>query len=142
MNCHFNCSRHCLDGEVCNKIDGSCRSCADGYEGIQCKTECKAGEYGKACHESCGACLNSTVCNHITGICELGCEPGWQNTAQCKTACNNGTYGHKCQLKCSDNCLREVCDKTDESCISCVDGHQTELILLIISVCFAIYMLY
>lgn len=38
--------------------------------------------------------------------------------------------------------MREVCDKTDGSCISCVDGHQTDLILLIISACYAIYMMY
>lgn len=47
--------------------------------------ECKAGKHGKACSESCGACLHSTVCNHITGNCELGCKPGWQNTETCKT---------------------------------------------------------
>lgn len=46
---------------------------------------CEAGKYGKACSKSCGACLNSIDCDHITGSCELGCEPGWQKTAQCKT---------------------------------------------------------
>lgn len=50
----------------------------------------KAGKYGKACHENCGACVNSTVCNHITGLCELGCEPGWQKTETCKT----GKWSH------------------------------------------------
>lgn len=38
MNCRFDCSSHCLDSEVCNKTDGSCRSCADGYTGIKCDT--------------------------------------------------------------------------------------------------------
>lgn len=47
--------------------------------------DCDARKYGKACSESCGACLHSTICNHITGDCGLGCEPGWQKTAQCKT---------------------------------------------------------
>lgn len=54
------------------------------------------------------------------------------------SACNNGTYGHNCQFKCSGKCLREVCDKTDGNCTSCV----TDLILLIISACYAIYMMY
>lgn len=36
MNCWFNCSRYCLVGEVCNKIDGSCWFCVDGYMGIKC----------------------------------------------------------------------------------------------------------
>lgn len=47
--------------------------------------DCDAKQYGKACSESCGACLHSTICNHITGDCGLGCEPGWQKTATCKT---------------------------------------------------------
>lgn len=48
--------------------------------------ECEAGKYGKACSKGCGACVNSNVCNHITGDCGLGCQPGWQKTAQCKQA--------------------------------------------------------
>lgn len=36
VNCLFNCSGHCLNGEVCNKTDGSCRSCAVGYQGMKC----------------------------------------------------------------------------------------------------------
>lgn len=39
--------------------------------------------YGKGCSKRCGACNNSTDCNHITGSCELGCAPGWQNTPLC-----------------------------------------------------------
>lgn len=50
--------------------------------------ECEAGKYGKACSKGCGACVNSNVCNHITGDCGLGCQPGWQKTAQCKTGNN------------------------------------------------------
>lgn len=36
MNCWFDCSRYCLNDEVCNKIDGSCWFCVDGYMGIKC----------------------------------------------------------------------------------------------------------
>lgn len=46
---------------------------------------CETGKYGKGCSQNCGACLNSTVCNHITGYCGLGCEPGWQKTDTCTT---------------------------------------------------------
>lgn len=46
---------------------------------------CGTGKYGKGCSQNCGACLKSTVCNHITGSCELGCEPGWQKTETCTT---------------------------------------------------------
>ncbi|XP_065938256.1 receptor-type tyrosine-protein phosphatase alpha-like isoform X2 [Magallana gigas] len=125
MNCRFNCSRHCLVGEVCNKTDGSCRSCADGYTGIKCDTECKAGKYGNSCSESCGACLHSTGCNHITGDCKLGCEPGWQKTAKCKTACINGTFGLSCKHNCSGNCLNEKpCNSIDGTCSFCSQGWE------------------
>lgn len=36
VNCLFNCSGHCLNGEVCNKTDGRCRSCAVGYKEMRC----------------------------------------------------------------------------------------------------------
>lgn len=40
--------------------------------------ECEAGKYSKFCSEGCGAYVDPTVCNHITGICELVCKPGWK----------------------------------------------------------------
>uniref|UniRef100_A0A8W8NPK4 protein-tyrosine-phosphatase n=1 Tax=Magallana gigas TaxID=29159 RepID=A0A8W8NPK4_MAGGI len=132
MNCRFNCSRHCLNDKVCNKIDGSCQYCADGYKGIKCNTTCETGKYGKGCSQNCGACLNSTVCNHITGTCGLGCEPGWQKTDACTTvsllfiACLNGTFGLNCQFNCSGNCLdEEPCNSTDGTCTSCSPGWDT-----------------
>lgn len=44
---------------------------------------CEAGMYGNDCSQKCGACINSTACNHISGSCDLGCAPGWQNTPLC-----------------------------------------------------------
>lgn len=38
VNCRFDCSRHCLNDKMCNKEDGSCQFCADGYKGIKCNT--------------------------------------------------------------------------------------------------------
>lgn len=45
--------------------------------------ECKAGFYGKNCNTTCGKCLNSTTCHHITGSCDKGCDPGYEGLA-CK----------------------------------------------------------
>lgn len=39
---------------------------------------CTTGFYGEKCSSICGYCLNNSVCDHVTGVCEQGCEPGYQ----------------------------------------------------------------
>lgn len=56
---------------------------------------CETGKYGKGCSQNCGACLKSTVCNHITGTCGLGCEPGWQKTDTCTTGSSYNRFFKK-----------------------------------------------
>lgn len=58
--------------------------------------ECSAGYYGENCSVSCGHCLNKTACDHITGICIQGCEPGYQavNCTQGKTIIITGSANH------------------------------------------------
>lgn len=41
-------------------------------------SECIAGSYGENCNNSCGHCLNETACDHVTGICDVECDPGYQ----------------------------------------------------------------
>lgn len=41
-------------------------------------SECSDGYYGEECSSSCGRCLNDSACQHITGVCDQGCEPGYQ----------------------------------------------------------------
>lgn len=40
--------------------------------------ECSTGFYGEQCGSKCDHCLNDTACDHITGYCLKGCEPGYQ----------------------------------------------------------------
>lgn len=47
---------------------------------------CTAGYYGEHCISICGHCLNNSACDHITGVCEQGCEPGYQGEI-----CTEGT---------------------------------------------------
>ena len=35
-DCQFNCSGNCLKEEVCDKENGACESCAEGYHGGKC----------------------------------------------------------------------------------------------------------
>lgn len=46
--------------------------------------ECSAGSYGVNCASTCGQCLNEKVCNHETGSCDQGCQPGYKGPT-CKT---------------------------------------------------------
>lgn len=39
---------------------------------------CKKGWYGVNCSQQCmGHCRDNTVCNHVTGHCDKGCDAGW-----------------------------------------------------------------
>lgn len=41
-------------------------------------TECKEGLYGNKCiHQCVGHCKNASTCNHVTGLCDGGCDAGW-----------------------------------------------------------------
>lgn len=40
-------------------------------------SECIAGFYGENCNNSCGHCLNETACHHVTGMCDVECDPGY-----------------------------------------------------------------
>ncbi|XP_065938298.1 uncharacterized protein [Magallana gigas] len=36
QNCQYTCSGNCVNGEACEKTNGSCRSCVDGFQGSKC----------------------------------------------------------------------------------------------------------
>ena len=35
-DCQLNCSGNCLNKEICDKQNGACESCAEGYQGGKC----------------------------------------------------------------------------------------------------------
>lgn len=43
-------------------------------------TECKAGEFGQNCTESCGNCVQNEACHHVNGSCLNGCDAGYEGT--------------------------------------------------------------
>lgn len=48
--------------------------------------ECPNGQYGLGCKKRCtGYCKHNTSCNHVTGLCDLGCADGYIGTL-----CNKG----------------------------------------------------
>lgn len=38
--------------------------------------ECMGNTYGMECSQTCGKCHRGEQCNHVTGICPNGCDPG------------------------------------------------------------------
>ena len=46
-------------------------------------TECDDGTYGLNCAQKCGVCRNFVPCNKTDGICQGGCEDGF-NGDQCQ----------------------------------------------------------
>lgn len=53
------------------------------------KSECSLGHFGVNCRERCsGHCLNDKPCDHVSGICAIGCQDGFI-----------GKYCNKCKKK-------------------------------------------
>ena len=50
-------------------------------------SECAAGSYGEDCATECGQCVNSTVCDRVTGECDGPCEVGYM-----LSTCSKGLY--------------------------------------------------
>ena len=42
-----------------------------------CITECPHGQYGEACENVCGQCIDPSECHHVHGTCLNGCRPGF-----------------------------------------------------------------
>uniref|UniRef100_A0A8W8NSI4 protein-tyrosine-phosphatase n=1 Tax=Magallana gigas TaxID=29159 RepID=A0A8W8NSI4_MAGGI len=76
-NCSFNCSGNCFDGKACDKVNGNCRSCAVGYQGLKCEKTCDATWFGAGCKFQCGHCIGEDNCHHVNGSCLLGCQKGF-----------------------------------------------------------------
>lgn len=52
-------------------------------------TECIDGWYGENCSLPCeGNCKGSNICNHTTGLCDVGCVSGWTGPM-----CSKGNVG-------------------------------------------------
>ena len=43
-------------------------------------SECNNGSYGLSCNQTCGYCMQSSECHHITGECSDYCQAGYQGT--------------------------------------------------------------
>lgn len=104
-NCSMHCG-HCVRSEQCHHINGTCMNgCDSGYQGSICMegsfwfavgsnfkisisicnylyiyflfySGCKDNYFGPNYNEMCNSTCKS--CNKVTGICDIGCHPGWK----------------------------------------------------------------
>lgn len=76
-NCNTPCPPNCNDN-TCHIQSGTCFTCKPGWSGENCYTKCREGWYGLNCSEQCTKnCRDVVTCNHVTGLCDGGCDAGW-----------------------------------------------------------------
>ncbi|KAK3757714.1 hypothetical protein RRG08_004560 [Elysia crispata] len=135
--CNKTCSEHC-GGYLnsCHHVNGSCNQGCDpgykgylctqacdketyGYTGAKCDQKCPQGYYGKKCTQICSDHCSGDVplCHHVTGTCDLGCDPGYRGNL-CTNECNKGLYGEDCNKTCSEHCGGDLnsCHHVNGSC--------------------------
>lgn len=58
--------------------------------------ECREGWYSVDCSQQCaGHCRDGATCNHVTGLCDGGCDVGWTGYF-----CENGKLVFGCLFVC------------------------------------------
>ncbi|XP_030852446.1 tyrosine-protein kinase receptor Tie-2-like [Strongylocentrotus purpuratus] len=90
-SCEYRCNTSIDDSTACRGIqmclpDPYGCSCAPGFKGLNCTTECDQGEFGASCTETCH-CV-SGECDIFTGVCTGS-----------STECRHGWAGSSCQGK-------------------------------------------
>nr|XP_022304916.1 protein draper-like isoform X2 [Crassostrea virginica] len=77
---------------------------------------CDVYTYGVDC-KRCGNCSGGVQCDHVTGTCPNGCDPGMYGD-ECDRECSNNTYGVECKELCGNCSNGEPCHHVDGSCPS------------------------
>ncbi|XP_071800003.1 uncharacterized protein [Asterias amurensis] len=97
-------------------------SCAAGYQGLECKTDCDDGTYGANCAQICH-CADGVSCNGTTGRCDGDCAAGYKGD-NCQVQCTSGEFGENCAHTC--HCADAVsCDGTTGQCDGdCAAGYK------------------
>ncbi|XP_078330769.1 uncharacterized protein LOC144624721 [Crassostrea virginica] len=127
-NCNESCPTNCKYN-TCDIENGTCVSCEAGWRGRTCNTKCSDGLYGVNCTQQCsGHCRDNTVCDHVTGRCDMGCATGWSGSL-CNKICEDWTFGNDCINNCSGNCLDDSpCNKQTGYCEGgCKPGYTNAL---------------
>nr|XP_022310759.1 cell death abnormality protein 1-like [Crassostrea virginica] len=84
---------------------------------LLCEVEvygCDVNTYGVDC-KRCGNCSGGAQCDHVTGTCPNGCDPGMYGD-ECDRECVNKTYGMECKEQCGNCSNGEPCHHVDGSC--------------------------
>ncbi|XP_059162443.1 uncharacterized protein LOC131945848 isoform X2 [Physella acuta] len=88
-DCAQRCSTNCT-GQLCNNVDGTCRSCPVGRDGLYCEHDCPATYFGENCRRRCSSTCLDRLCNNTDGLC-VSCVVGrtgdfCEQEVECKTS--------------------------------------------------------
>jgi len=103
----------------CDKINGSCLSCKDGYWGDSCQFKCNNG-CRIECTQSTGYCIckDGYFENRCEDKCFVKCKTC--NSSTVCTTCPKWFWGETCD-ECDQNCA-DACDQNTGHC-KCKNGY-------------------
>lgn len=127
--CENNCNNTCLD-QICDKNNGTCKECKEGYFGINCSLICPEKCVNKTCDRDYGFCLNCPKNETYGDECDETCD----ETCKDKICYINGTcfgcglneyFGENKSscINCSENCINKMCDLNTGECDFCIPNH-------------------
>ncbi|XP_071954250.1 angiopoietin-1 receptor-like [Antedon mediterranea] len=112
---------YCYNGGVCDDKTGFC-TCAPGFKGPTCETECNFNRHGWNCENRCTSQNNKYACRYyqfcLPDPYGCSCVTGYKGL-KCNTGCSSDTFGADCAQTC--HCKQGDCDRytgicTNSSC--------------------------
>ena len=120
------CSENCesIDSEICDKKNGYCKQCKNGFWNNTCNNQCININLckDKKCFQENGLCINcidsyykdkDKMCKKCPENCTYNCNLN-DGCEKCEI-----NFGKWCNLSCPNNCLNNKCDKVKGECFEC-----------------------
>ncbi len=120
------CSDNCeIIDEICDKKNGYCKNCKNGFWHDKCEYECSNYCKDNKCDRTNGKCINCIDSYYLDNdkICQK-CPENCINKCSLESGCEicEFNYGKWCNLTCPNNCFGNICDRNNGECFKCKDN--------------------